>query len=207
MAGMTRSLMLALTMWLMAAGPVAAFGWGRSGATAARPAYAPVYYVPMPVVMVPAPCVPRMPAVAPLPRINVPPRQPFATPFPAPPQSGPPLPAPPQPAPGLPPPPRRQTTEPPVDAKRTPTITESRFPGEVAPAAAKVPAGRARVGFWNITGRDITLTIDGKARTVSKDRAVTFELGRSFAWQVDDGAPRSEQVPEGQNTLELVIRP
>jgi hypothetical protein len=65
---------------------------------------------------------------------------------------------------------------------------------------------RCRVGFWNLTGRDVTLTIDGKSWTLAKDRATTLELDRRFTWQADRQAERAVSVPKGQSTYEVVIR-
>jgi hypothetical protein len=65
----------------------------------------------------------------------------------------------------------------------------------------------ARVGFWNITGRDVTLSIDGRTRNLAKDRAITVDVERSFTWQVNDGALHTERVPTEQNTFEVIIRP
>ena len=97
------------------------------------------------------------------------------------------------------------TKEPPL---RAPTITESRSTGGVMPAqAAGVAPGRAKVGFWNITGADVTLTIDGQQRKLPKDRALTLELGRTFVWQVEGRGPRLERVPDEQNVFEVILRP
>jgi len=73
--------------------------------------------------------------------------------------------------------------------------------------AAGVAPGRAKVGFWNITGADVTLTIDGQQRKLPKDRALTLELGRTFVWQVEGRGPRLERVPDEQNVFEVILRP
>ena len=96
------------------------------------------------------------------------------------------------------------TKEPPL---RAPTITESRSTGGVMPAqTADVPPGRAKVGFWNVTGADVILTVDGQQRKLPKDRAVTLELGRTFVWQLDGRGPRAERVPDGENLFEVILR-
>jgi hypothetical protein len=73
--------------------------------------------------------------------------------------------------------------------------------------AADVAPGRAKVGFWNITGADVTLTVDGQQRKLPKDRAVTLELGRTFVWQLDGRSPRLERVPDDQTVFEVILRP
>ena len=84
----------------------------------------------------------------------------------------------------------------------------SRTRGGLYPAQATEAApGRCKVGFWNITGRDLTLTINGQARTLPKDRAVTVELERNFVWQITGRDPHSERVPEEMSVFEVILRP
>jgi hypothetical protein len=104
--------------------------------------------------------------------------------------------------------PPSQTPEPPVRRSGGPTVTES-LNGAVGPKSVEVGAGSAgtcRVGFWNLTGRDITLTVDGQARLLPRDRGLTLTLGRQFVWQVDQRTPQSEDIPDGHCTLEIVLR-
>lgn len=91
---------------------------------------------------------------------------------------------------------------------RAPTITESRSLGSVEQAGARLAEpGRCKVGFWNVTGRDLTLTIDGQARTLAKDRAVTVTLGRTFVWQISGRDAQTERVPEELGVYEVILRP
>jgi hypothetical protein len=156
------------------------------------PSYQPAAYVPVyqvaPVAVLPMPCVPQLPpATAPRPRVLPGQPQPLATPLPAPPPS---------------------SREPPTGSPPAPIITESRsLGGSRRPAPAGLAAGRVRVGFWNATGRDLTLTIDGRPRTLARDRAVTLDVDRTFVWRVDDGAAKTEQVPTQERTFEVIIRP
>lgn len=177
----------ALVGFLGVASAVQAFGWGRSSASRSAPvAYVPAVYAPAPM-MAPWLCVPSVPTprVAPLPRtITV---APLAAPKSAPPSG--------------------KTAEPPLDPKRAPVIIESRsFGGAFLPQGPAPSAGRCRVGFWNVTGRDVTLTVNGQARTLSKDRALTVELDRTFGWQIDSGAAHAERVPDEQTSFEVIIR-
>ncbi len=91
----------------------------------------------------------------------------------------------------------------PTPEKRAPAVTESRFPGNATEPTTKA---RCRVGFWNLSGRDVTLTVDGQPRPLGKERALTLELPLRFVWQVDQTPARTEQVPTGQSTHEIVIR-
>ncbi|MCI0639115.1 MAG: hypothetical protein L0Y72_28340 [Gemmataceae bacterium] len=105
--------------------------------------------------------------------------------------------------------PKQENKEPPVLAAplaKPPMVSESRSTA-VTQAGHKAGKGtRCKVGFWNLTGRDITLKVDGKAQKLAKDRAVTIELERSFVWQVEQNEPTGERVPEDQAFYEVIIR-
>ncbi|MCI0683877.1 MAG: hypothetical protein L0Y71_17360 [Gemmataceae bacterium] len=177
------------------------------GRAASRPAYraaaysAPAvwcYWVALP------PCWGHVPAPPPSPRPRI---MPLAMPLPAPASTST---TPNLPAPGSTTPRSTAPTanEPPLSPKRAPTITESRSYGGVTRAGATdAPAGRCKVGFWNITGGDVTLTIDGRTRRLPKDRALDVQLPRTFVWQIDGRAAQTETIPEGQNMFEVILRP
>ncbi len=76
----------------------------------------------------------------------------------------------------------------------------------VAPSILPVAKDRCRVGFWNLTGRDLALVVDGKSHPLARDRALTLDLNRVFGWQIDGNGPRSELVAEDQSTHEVVVR-
>jgi len=145
----------------------------------------------------PAPIIYCVPAIAPswaVPTAAPPDFQPVPTPAPTPKLS-----PRPQPVPGP------TTKEPPL---RAPSVIESRSQGGVMPAeATELAPGRCKIGFWNITGADVTLTVDGQERKLPKDRAVTLELGRTFVWQVSGRGPQTVRVPDGQNVFEVILRP
>lgn len=104
------------------------------------------------------------------------------------------------------------TVEPPLQKKvsseaRMPVIVTSHaLGGSAAPARPPLANDRCRVGFWNLSGRDVTLTIDGKALSLPKDRAVTLDLERSFTWQVEGRPQHVERLAEGIATHEVVIQ-
>jgi len=174
------------------------FGWRRAyttsyyGSAYYTPSYlisyyAPTYYAPQPAYLYSYPyqCPPMMPAVA----YPYPGHVPYAQPRPAPPSG---------------------TPEPPLDRPgRSPKITESRYVGGDTGKVDKPPAPgeSCRVGFWNLTGRDVTLVVDGKTHFLRKDHALTLDLGRQFTWKRDQGEARNERVPADQNTHEIVLRP
>jgi hypothetical protein len=101
------------------------------------------------------------------------------------------------------------TQEPPQAApvKRAPTINASHFLSGDHQAKKVSTKATCQVGFWNVTGRDVQLTVNGQSRLLPKDRALTMELNRDFAWQVDQGRAQNERVPNTQATFEVVIRP
>jgi hypothetical protein len=102
--------------------------------------------------------------------------------------------------------PAGKTTEPPALGnimKQGPTIIESRSKSGGYASANKE---RCKVGFWNLTGRDVTLKIDGQQQVLPKNRAVTLDLERAFAWQIDQGETVTERVPEEQPFHEVILR-
>jgi hypothetical protein len=186
MAGSWRGALAALGTLIVLTPPTSAFG----GRWTYRPTIV-VSYVPIPVY----PCTPAAPRpieVRPIPKTPSKP-MPLAQPLP-------------KPAPAT------STSEPPLatplNAKRPPVITESRSSSELELARGTMDeTSRCRVGFWNITGVDVTLTIDGQARQLPKDRAVTILLQRSFVWQISGRAPQTERIPSDRNTHEVILRP
>jgi hypothetical protein len=107
------------------------------------------------------------------------------------------------------------TGEPPLQKGPAKAVNDLRLPvivtshalgGTHVPGVAPLPKDRCRVGFWNLSGRDVTLVIDGKAWQLSKDRAVTLDLDRNFAWQIQGGTQRVERVPDGLAAHEVLIR-
>ena len=96
--------------------------------------------------------------------------------------------------------PNQRRKEPPPSGARIIVATHG------ASSAASPGKDRLKVGFWNLTGRDITLIVDGKTRTVEKNRSLSLELEREFSWQVDRMPVHIERVPDGLAAHEVVIR-
>jgi hypothetical protein len=84
-----------------------------------------------------------------------------------------------------------------------PTVIEVR---SMNPAVTGLAKDRCRVGFWNLSGRDVTLVIDGKSRLVARDRALTLVLPRDFGWRVDQQPAQTEHVANEKSAHEIVIR-
>jgi len=175
---------LGLALLALAAAAASGGGWssGRSMSYSGPAYYGPVCSYALPIVALPYPCVPILPPE----RLPRPIGKGLAKPIPA---------------------PARTTNEPPA-AKRAPIITESRsLGGGFLHLAPNVPAGRIRVGFWNITGRDLTVHVDGQPRKIAKDQAVTIDLARTFVWQIGDGVVQTERVAEDRGSYEVILRP
>jgi hypothetical protein len=99
----------------------------------------------------------------------------------------------------------------PASSKAAPQKTISERAPEIivtrgANSATSPSKDRLKIGFWNLTGHDITLTVGGKARTLAKNRSLSLELEREFSWQVDHLPTHSERVPDGLAVHEVVIR-
>lgn len=86
--------------------------------------------------------------------------------------------------------------------KRAPQIVEARGP-VIAPPIGKETC---KVGFWNVSGRDVELVIAGKKHTLEKDRAITLELNRHFSWNLAGQPAAQERVPEDKAFHEIVLR-
>jgi hypothetical protein len=65
---------------------------------------------------------------------------------------------------------------------------------------------RARVGFWNLSNADITLTVANQAYALQRGKSLTLDLPREFVWRVDSREPQNEKMPENESALEIVIR-
>ena len=123
-----------------------------------------------------------------------------------------PIPAPPSPTP----PPRKQPVKdvrPPAPAgpaaeggTRPAIVTTRALANGYIPGATPLAKDRCRVGFWNVTGRDVTLTVGGKAWPLAKDRSLTLDLERQFTWQIDQEPQHVERIPDVQSTHEVVLR-
>jgi hypothetical protein len=172
-------------------------GFGFRSAASYRSAYYhPTYYYPVaaprlvyyPVVRVPVVyCAPLVPVLGQ--PVVVQPRPIFAVPQAAPPS---------------------QTSEPPMGANgsRAPIIHESRSQGsKYSPQENEDPAKSSlRVGFWNLTGRNVKLIVDGQSRLLERDRAITLDLGRRFTWQLDANQPQRVHVSADQTGYEVILR-
>jgi hypothetical protein len=153
--------------------------------------YTPVYVaVPAcpPVVEVPVTAGFAVPAAPAAPVPVTPPADPYAVPVPAPPSQTPALPF--------------------TPMDRPPEATEARTFGGVYPVRREVPLApdRARVGFTNLTRRDVVLRINGQPQVLPSGRAVNLNLPRQFVWQIDQREPQGERVPSDRNSVDIVIR-
>ncbi len=100
-------------------------------------------------------------------------------------------------------------TEAPLPKQRgVPEILESRAPAAAdSLRSSDSTSGSCNVGFWNVTGRDVSLTVGGTTRSLPKNRALTLSLPRQFQWQIEGRPPHQESVPAGQNVYEVILRP
>jgi hypothetical protein len=172
----------------------------------AVPAYyypAPVYYEPVfPVPVVPAPC--PVPVVTPAPVTPAAPIVvPYAAPSAAPPSAGPSAGPPSRPAATAP-------AAPPAPTGQTPAVQESRSFYDAAasrPRDAK-PAlkDRVRAGFWNLTGGEVTLRVEGQNYTLAPNKNLRLDVSRRFVWREGENKPQTEQVPPIYPSVEIVLR-
>jgi hypothetical protein len=185
---------LALLILAASSGSARADWWGYSSCSASYyypayyytgyyyPAVTPVYYVVQP---------PKYPCPTPIVRPAI------GNGFYAQPQAAPPS----------------QGNEAPQEKKKPgpPKVTESQAlsisDAKVTPLAVDGNANAdCRVGFWNVSGRDVKLTVSGKTYHVGRDRNLTLTLNRTFSWGIDGNEPQADRVPEERNSHEIVIR-
>ena len=175
-----------------------AHGWGHGGRVVTAYYYpAPVLQVPISAVMPAVPCpvavVPSAPVVR-APVLPTPAPRPLATPAPAPPSSGPVNPS----SPSTPP------------MNQVPAVGESRAlyqpTAAVTESSSRAGTEKARVGFWNLSGRDVVLRVDGRSHFLAQGTCLKLDVARTFAWKVGDYDTQVEQMPGRVASMELVIR-
>jgi hypothetical protein len=196
---------LGAALLVLLAMPTTGFGWfhsmfSRSSYRAAAPAT--VYYCPVPVVV-------AVPAATPVPYAVAPAVPP--TPFPGPPA---PAPAPryaePRPAPpsSTPEPPKAPDTMPKagVNAQESRKTEVKFYDSYFVAGGARAAGDHCAVTFWNLSGRGVTLTVDGQARTLAAGQNVRLDLKREFSWTVAGRDAERQQVPAQESGVEIVIR-
>jgi hypothetical protein len=97
--------------------------------------------------------------------------------------------------------PASKTSEPPVNPSPKPIIRDSQFLG-----GTYTGGENCKVGFWNLSGRDLTIKVNGTARVVPRDRAVVLDLRREFVWHAQGREPQRVLVPPDKGTHEIVLR-
>jgi hypothetical protein len=186
MSGILRGAALALVLALPLSAP--AHGLHRFAPRSVS------YYYPVPVVWVPAQVVMYAPPPDVCPPI-VPPTSIYAQPVPAPPSGSPVLPG---------------KVEPPMP--KIPDVSESRSAGssyfDAYPAAARdgVASGPPSVRVWNLSGRELTVRVDGQTRTVRHGQNVRLTVPRQFVWQVVGREPQSQRILDAESALEIIVR-
>ena len=63
-----------------------------------------------------------------------------------------------------------------------------------------------RVEFTNLSGRAVTLTVQGKSASVPDRSSVAAEVPAEFHWSVDDGSEVTSRVPAGAAGADVVLR-
>lgn len=63
-----------------------------------------------------------------------------------------------------------------------------------------------KVGFYNHTGRDIDLVIEGKAVTLPKKTFIHADVPPAFRWKYADQPTRNATIPDGAAGLDVLFR-
>jgi hypothetical protein len=97
----------------------------------------------------------------------------------------------------------------PSTSKASP-ITASRSGPKVrvftAEASGAPTTATRKVGFFNHTGTDLELVIEGKAVKLPKKTYLHAEVPPTFTWKHGTGSPESATVPPGAAGLDVVFR-
>ena len=205
-----RRAVLGVAIVVLLAIPTTSFGWfslfSRSSHRSAGPAV--VYYCPLPVavtvpVAVPAPFALPAPLAAPSPyAVPAPPVPPPAPPW----NYAEPRPAPPS---GTGEPPRAPDLMPRagVNTQESRKVEEKFYDSYFVAGGTQAPGpDRCVVTFWNLSGQDLRLTVDGSLRPVPSGQKVRLELNREFRWGVAGREAVGQQVPAAETGVEIVIR-
>ncbi len=99
--------------------------------------------------------------------------------------------------------------EKPVEVKSSPLTGTAREPKvSVFPAtgAAAAAPGLRKVGFYNHTARDLSLTIEGKAVTLPAMSYIHAQVPPAFTWKYGDKPALKETVPAGAAGVDVLIR-
>jgi len=90
---------------------------------------------------------------------------------------------------------------------KAPVIIESRSQlGQYAEPVNLNPSVICKVGFWNLSGKDVHVAIGGKKYLLANERGLTLDLPRQFTWQMNAGEPRREDVPAARTIHDIVIK-
>jgi hypothetical protein len=168
---------------------------------------APVYYEPVyPVVLVPAPC--PIPVATPIATASPSPIVvPYAAPTAAPPSTGPSAGA---PARQAVPTPAAPSSPPAAPPGQSPAVKESSsfYDATVSRPREPDPAltDRIRAGFWNLSGREVTLKVEGRNYILAPQQNLRLDVSRRFVWREGDNKPQIEQVPTAYPSVEIVLR-
>lgn len=61
-------------------------------------------------------------------------------------------------------------------------------------------------GFWNLSGRDLTVKVNGQERVLAQGQSLSLRVGRLFTWQVEGRDPHTERIQSGDAGVEILLR-
>jgi hypothetical protein len=94
----------------------------------------------------------------------------------------------------------------PTEVKYRPTL-DDRPQIDVLPVDGDPPAGAVwKVGFYNYTGRDLELRVEGRTVTLPARSYVTARVPGTFTWRVGRGADEKTTIPPTSAGVEIVLK-
>lgn len=94
----------------------------------------------------------------------------------------------------------------PMSTSKSSPLTGRGIRVAVYPAAGAAVGPTRKVGFFNHTGADIELVVEGKAVTLPRMTYIHAELPPTFRWKHGSGATETATVPADAAGLEVVFR-
>jgi hypothetical protein len=69
-----------------------------------------------------------------------------------------------------------------------------------------VDGQRKTVQFWNLSGSEVTLKVDGRQHVLAAKTSESFQVPGEFAWQVVGREPEVGRILAGDPGVTIVIR-
>jgi hypothetical protein len=94
----------------------------------------------------------------------------------------------------------------PHQSREPPIVNESGTGAGKEHEVEKRSEDLCRVGFLNLSPRDLVLKIDGTSRPLARGERLSFVGKKQFVWQIVGSEAQLELVPDDKRSLDIVLR-